>query len=280
MRSHSASSALLSTALLWLAAAPRAIAYPDGALLSLQLRQSDYDDTICQPATRSPSDTIPPCVEIQTIEEVCIANGTSPLALKAHQECMCTGSFFTEWPFCLACLYLHGQRSQRDVAFYSSVLAAASTALCDVPTPSATFAAVFTSAQAAIAYPTVGSTATSDRAPGQSAVSLYYTASGSQGPGRITGEATTATATGERPTPSSSSGGSAAETTTAGESESTASPLTISTGTTRTSTSSSSSATTTTSTNGGSSSKFGGDDKLKLLAILSLVGIVGAVTAS
>ncbi|KAK0728542.1 hypothetical protein B0T26DRAFT_748739 [Lasiosphaeria miniovina] len=171
---------------------------PNGAASSLSiLFRSDYEDEVCDPMTLRGSDTVPPCLEIRAIETICTPNGTSPLALKAHQECMCEGSFFDEWPFCLQCLYLHGLRTQREVAFYESVLSAASTTLCHVPTPADVFASVFSSAKAAAPSPTTGDTVSSDQAVGQTAVSLYFTApSGhSQGPGRITGEAAAATAT-------------------------------------------------------------------------------------
>lgn len=56
----------------------------------------DYVDTVCKPATTNPNDTVPPCVEIQTIETLCLPNGTAPIYLIAHQECMCGGSYFSE----------------------------------------------------------------------------------------------------------------------------------------------------------------------------------------
>ncbi len=108
---------------------------------------------------------------------------------------MCRGSFFDEWPYCLQCLFFHGLRSERDVAHYRSVITTASAALCDVPTPTAHFAEIFTSARDTVPVPTTGATVSSDQAPGQTAVSLYFTATRHQGPGQITGEATAATAT-------------------------------------------------------------------------------------
>lgn len=106
---------------------------------------------------------------------------------------MCNGSFFADWPYCLQCLFIHGLRSERDVAYYKSVITEASTSLCGVPTPTAEFASIFSSVQVAIAYPTTGNTVSSDQAPGETAVSLYFTATAYQGPGQITGPATAAT---------------------------------------------------------------------------------------
>lgn len=108
---------------------------------------------------------------------------------------MCAGSFFAEWPYCLQCLFFHGLRSQRDVFFYKGAIATASSALCEVPTPTAEFKSIFESVQGIVPVPTIGETISSDQAVSLTAVSLYYTATVSQGPGRITGEATAATAT-------------------------------------------------------------------------------------
>lgn len=155
----------------------------------------DYVDTVCKPATKNPADTVPPCVEIETIETLCVPNGTEPIYLIAHQECMCGGSYFAEWPACQNCLFYHGLRTEREVAQYDGILSAASSSFCGAATPSATFAAVFSAIQSTFPVPTTGGTVSSDRAPSQTAVSLYYTASGSQGPGAITGSAATATAT-------------------------------------------------------------------------------------
>ena len=123
---------------------------------------------------------------------------------------MCRGSFFAEWPYCLRCLYMHGLRSERDVEYYGSVLATASSALCGTPTPTAQFAADFSGARTAVPYPPTGATASSDAAVGQTAVSLYFTATGPQGPGQITGAAAAATATrlftAPRATPTASPG--------------------------------------------------------------------------
>ncbi|KAK3328329.1 hypothetical protein B0T19DRAFT_187493 [Cercophora scortea] len=174
-----------------------ALAYPDVAASTLSkpfLAERNYEDVVCKPVTGGSESSVPPCLNIEVIEQICNPNGTHPLALKAHQECMCGGTYFSEWPFCLQCLYIHGLRSERDVAFYKSVLATASSAFCDVPTPTAKFANVFSSAQESVPSPTTGATVTSDQAPSQSAVSLYFTATGSRGPGQITGDATAATA--------------------------------------------------------------------------------------
>ena len=160
------------------------------------LLRRDYLEAVCQPAPGpNPGDAVPPCTEIQVIETACQPNGTGPLYLKAHQECMCGGSYFPEWTACLACEALHGQRSPREVAFYGSVFSAASSAFCGVPTPTGRWQSVFATQEAEATPVTTGDTGSTDRAVSETAVSLYYTPSGSIGPGPITGSAAAATAT-------------------------------------------------------------------------------------
>lgn len=174
----------------------------------LPILARDYVDTVCKPLTKNPGDTIPPCIELETIETLCLPNGTEPIHFAATQQCMCNGSFFREWPGCLACLYEHGLRSERDTAQYVSILDAVSSAFCDpASTPTAVFAEYFTSFQNSVPWPTTGATEKSDRALGKTEVSLYYTLSGSQGPGAITGAAATATRTGGAPVPTGSTAG-------------------------------------------------------------------------
>jgi len=178
-------------------------------------------DTKCKPSVPA-SDPLPPCVEIETIEALCYPNGTGPLYLEAHAQCMCHGSYFPEWTACRRCLYLHGQLAERDLSFYYSIASSASSALCgflDHPAtapaggsgapaaatgsaasasgkPTAMFRDLFTSAELAIASPTTGVASLSDSAKGNTDVALYWTATGSLGPGPITGSATGATGTG------------------------------------------------------------------------------------
>ncbi|CAK7220469.1 hypothetical protein SBRCBS47491_004199 [Sporothrix bragantina] len=170
-----------------------------------------YSDEVCKPPTVHPSDPLPPCVNIENIETLCYPNGTAPLYLAAHAQCMCRGSYFPEWNACRRCLSVHGQLSDRDLAFYESIASAASTSLCGflaggangqpTTTPTAIFKDLFTSAQARLTSPTgaaetAASTLGSDVAPSNTDVGVYFTASGPEGPGSITGSATAATATG------------------------------------------------------------------------------------
>ena len=203
--------------------------------LLIRRATADYEDEVCHPAVRSPTEVVPPCTHIETIETICTPNGTEPIHLAAHAQCMCQGSFFPEWDACLACLFVHGLRSERDVAFYKSVLGVASSSLCaplaatgpaapaptptstetltattggaggastPIPAPPASFAAIFTSVLNAsppvVPVPTTGATVSSDLFPSRTEVSLYFTPAPGQplGPGRITGDAVRATASG------------------------------------------------------------------------------------
>ncbi|KUI61776.1 hypothetical protein VP1G_08911 [Cytospora mali] len=166
-------------------------------------QKRDYATEVCNPNTTSTTDPLPPCIEIQNIESACTPNGTQQIDYVAHAECMCGGSYFSEWTGCQDCLYFHGQRTEREEAFYESVVSAASHSLCDfltssdagAATPTTDFAAIFSAVEATMTQPTTGGTVSNDQAPGKTAVSLYYTFSGSQGPGAITGSAAEATAT-------------------------------------------------------------------------------------
>jgi len=160
-------------------------------------RQSDDEETyiasVCTPNITSP---VPPCTEIISIEEQCKPNNTSPLGYLAHQQCICNGGFFANWDGCLNCQYVHGSRSEAVVDAFKDIIASASSQLC-TGTPTASFAAIFSSLSEAAPQSASGAaTSTSDQFPSQSAVSLYYTASGNQGAGVITGSAASATATG------------------------------------------------------------------------------------
>ncbi|RYO91292.1 hypothetical protein DL766_002037 [Monosporascus sp. MC13-8B] len=176
--------------------------------------QDQYINSVCSPGVSDGSRPLPPCIAVQNIEGACAPNGTSPLALEAHAQCMCGGGLFAQWAGCLRCLRLHGARSDRDFAYYASVMTSASEMLCAAtPAPAAPWQALFTSAQAGVPFPTTGATSTSDAAPSDTAVSLYYTASGPQGPGAITGSATAATATPTTADESSTTGTTGAPTT-------------------------------------------------------------------
>lgn len=172
------------------------------------VRREAYADEVCSPNITSTDGTVPPCIEITAIEEACAPNGTSQIYYIAHAECMCGGSYFAEWVGCQDCLFFHGQRTERDQAYYDSVVSAASHSLCDflatsasatatvaASAPTTDFAAIFSSVEATMTQPTTGATVSSDLAPSSTAVSLYFTLSGNQGPGAITGSAATATAT-------------------------------------------------------------------------------------
>ncbi|KAL0942478.1 uncharacterized protein CTRU02_200364 [Colletotrichum truncatum] len=170
-----------------------AVAYSTPNILDArQNNKPPYQDVVCKPET---SGQLPPCVQIENIEVACKPNGTSSIYYEAHAQCMCGGSFFAEKLACERCLFVHGLRSERDLAFYSGVLSSASNALC-TGTPTAAYAAIYSSIEVAATPVTTGNTVTSDQAVSNTAISLYYTASGPQGPGSISGAAASATNTG------------------------------------------------------------------------------------
>lgn len=88
---------------------------------------------------------------------------------------------------------MHGGRSPAVVSAFNTIITSASNQLC-TGTPTAQFASIFNSLGGGdVAEGTA--TQLTDLYPSETAVSLYYTASGSQGVGAITGSATGATKT-------------------------------------------------------------------------------------
>lgn len=177
-------------------------------------------NSVCLPAVTT--GTIPPCQEINNIEATCLPNGTTPLALLAHAQCMCGGSYFADWIGCLDCNFVHGARSPAITSAFHSILTTVSNQLC-TGTPAAPFQSIFKSLNYDMgpSNATGAATQMSDMYPSQTAVSLYYTAT-SQGPGAITGSATAATksvasvATSPSKTVSGTTGGSSKSTTAGG----------------------------------------------------------------
>ncbi|KAI6351258.1 hypothetical protein MCOR25_010055 [Pyricularia grisea] len=181
------------------------------------LPERTYLDTVCRPPILHMGDVVAPCISIETTEALCYPNGTTPLHLDAHAQCLCRGSFFAEWTACRACLSLHGLLDDADHSFYRAVATSASSVLCGfltvpaaAPAPTTIFKAIFSSIAATLAgrpasiqvesvsaaTAGAGDPGPNDKAPYQTEVRLYYTASGPQGPGPITGPAAAATATG------------------------------------------------------------------------------------
>lgn len=163
-----------------------------------QAPTEDYINSVCRPELPEDTNTssafvVPPCIAVETIESLCQPNGTSPLALEAHAQCMCGGTFFSQWRGCQDCQVFHGARSEQDVDHFAAALAIASKALCGAK-PTAKFQELFESANYVAPYPTTGASTSKDAKPSDAAVSLYFTPSASSwGPGPITGSATGAT---------------------------------------------------------------------------------------
>jgi hypothetical protein len=145
----------------------------------------DYLNSVCSPNITNPT-VIPPCISVSTIEGLCKPNGTSSLAYQASAECLCNApsTYFVDWVGCRKCLEVHGGMSELEYNGYVLQASAASSSMCS-GTPTTNIAGVF-SAAVFTGTPT-GATTSSDQFPSNSAVSLYYTAPGPQGPGTITG---------------------------------------------------------------------------------------------
>jgi hypothetical protein len=205
-----------------LAALSTAVAASESPLLIRQTNNAEqYIQEVCFPNTTSP---VPPCQAIINIESACQPNGTSSLAYSAHQQCMCNGGYFSNWRGCLNCQYVHGTRSEAVAEAFSAILSSASSQFCSTATPTAVFASYFSALSDSSPQTATGAaTSVSDQYPSQSAVSLYYTATGNQGPGAITGSAAQATAVASSSGRGSSSGSLAASAATSSRATSTGS---------------------------------------------------------
>lgn len=183
------------------------------ALFFASVATADSSESYIQSVCYPPVTPAPPCQAIIDIESACQPNGTDSIDYIAHAECMCNGGFFSNWLGCLDCYYVHGNRSSGNVAAFNTILASASSALC-TGTPTASFADIFANISNSNGPQDGSATSLKDQFPSQTAVSLYYTASGAQGVGAISGSATLATKTGvanTEPAPTTSgskSGGS------------------------------------------------------------------------
>lgn len=161
------------------------------ACLATLTDTTPYDDKIgvCEPDFE-PGEVVPPCIAATLIETFCTPNGTDPSDYLAHAQCMCDGSFFEDWNGCQDCLYIHGLRTFRESEYYWSIKSVASEKLC-TGTPTLNFQAIFKSVHDASIVPKVteGPTTLRDQYPSNSAVSVYFTAHSTQGPGKISVEA-------------------------------------------------------------------------------------------
>lgn len=77
--------------------------------------KSNAED-VCYPETKD-GELVAPCVSVNEIEQACQPNGSEPIHLMAHAQCMCLGSFFMDWRGCQNCLFVHGFRSARDSVY-------------------------------------------------------------------------------------------------------------------------------------------------------------------
>jgi hypothetical protein len=116
---------------------------------------SNHSD-ICQLDNVTPDpghDFTLPCVEVIFRDNICRFEADEPNYAKAHEECHCRGTTFSEWIECQKCLLNHGFHDEDDV-YWSKILDAASEALCTgTPTPAAA-SSLSTPAQAGTVIPT------------------------------------------------------------------------------------------------------------------------------
>ncbi|KAH8170628.1 hypothetical protein LIA77_09409 [Sarocladium implicatum] len=134
----------------------------------------------CYP-TSNPS---APCNQIAIIESTCMQRGIS---FPDHQLCMCSGSYFSDWRGCQACLRVQGVRGEGEVQYWQNIMDGASSSLCDSGAEPTTWLNEMFAWEAVSGAPRTGERAEYERTTfigGTTvAVSEYYTAPEEQGPG-------------------------------------------------------------------------------------------------
>ncbi|KLU86464.1 hypothetical protein MAPG_05476 [Magnaporthiopsis poae ATCC 64411] len=191
------------------------------AMAQPQAPPRPYLDAVCKPPTHRTGEVVPALHLRRRDRGALLPNDTTPLHLEAARPVHVPRLYFAEWSACRACLSLHGLLPEDPedpgrASLYAAVVAEASSALCGfladppaTPPPSVPFRALSSSAEAvALAgRPRSGGgggasgsnnegPGPGDKAPSRTEVSLYYTPTGPQGPGPITGSAALASATG------------------------------------------------------------------------------------
>jgi hypothetical protein len=169
----------------------------------LYLRELDdpvqeYIQRMCYPTLGDPLRSLAnspfPCEQQLYIEEICIANGTQEVDFLAEQECFCNGSFWEVVLGCDNCYRVHGDQEVFTAEEASSFVASISTAECSPNPPLQPFTDLFPviNFTALIISESLAPNLTlvDDRFPNNTAVSNYFTATGSLTAGAITGSAT------------------------------------------------------------------------------------------
>jgi hypothetical protein len=140
----------------------------------LQRRDDGYEAAVCYP-TVVPGNPLPPCVLIANQVNTCKPPSNSPSGFLSAQSCLCNSRFFSDWVGCQDCLVYHGLESENWYNAWVTEIASVSRAYC-TGTPTAYFPTIFSSMT--YSMPSVVSEASSDKAPGQTDINLYYTPAG------------------------------------------------------------------------------------------------------
>ncbi|PQE18942.1 collagen Mcl1 protein [Rutstroemia sp. NJR-2017a BVV2] len=135
-----------------------------------------------------------PCEQANYILQVCSANGTTPIDFLAEQECLCPSSYWVAVKGCVDCFLVHGylnETQEEDYARISSLSSAECLATSPPIQPYSNL--LYTTAINVSTVLTAPDDAIgTDRFPNQTAVSNYFTSTGTNmwTVGTITGSAT------------------------------------------------------------------------------------------
>jgi hypothetical protein len=130
-----------------------------------------------------------PCEQELYIGTICTANGTTEIDFLAEQECLCNGAFWDVSIGCDDCFLAHGYLGFTPSEALSTV-SSLSAAECSPTPPSQPYSNLLPVQNVTSAYYAPNITLGNDRFPNNTAVSNYFTATGSDTAGAITGSAT------------------------------------------------------------------------------------------
>lgn len=130
-----------------------------------------------------------PCEQGIYIQAVCTATGTTELDLLAEQECLCEGAYWEALQGCANCYHAHGYQGSTPSEASSSI-ARLSRAECSPTPPSQPFSNLLPAVNVTSVENSPPLTLGTDRAPNNTAIDIYFTATLSMMPGQVTGSAT------------------------------------------------------------------------------------------
>ncbi|PQE34102.1 Collagen mcl1 protein [Rutstroemia sp. NJR-2017a WRK4] len=135
-----------------------------------------------------------PCEQADYMLQICSANGTTPIDFLAEQECLCPSSYWDAVRGCVDCFLAHGYLNQTKDEEYASISSLRSAECLATSPPIQPYSNLLYTTALNVSTQLYGpdDAIGTDRFPNQTAVSNYFTSTGTNmwTVGTITGSAT------------------------------------------------------------------------------------------